>query len=219
MNPTPNDTPQRGFTGLWIPAFIVLDERLTLLEKMLYAEVDALDKGNENKGCYASNEYLAEIMGAKERTITESFTRLKRFGLIRQTAFNGRQRILKVVNMDGDSCPIRVAEKCESNSRISATSLAEIRYSDSLKSASPVYRGSSREKSRDKRVVATLDKSSPTRRAYPWIAEAIKAQASEQVRDEFFGNYHRWMKYFKDAQPTLEQLIEKIENDLLAKID
>lgn len=49
---------KKEFTGIWIPAEILCIKELTLIEKSFLMEIDYLD--NE-KGCYASNKYFAEI--------------------------------------------------------------------------------------------------------------------------------------------------------------
>ena len=83
---------ERGFKGIWIPAEIWLDDRLTALDKMILAEITSLDTG---EGCYASNKYLAEFCGTKENTISISISKLKEIGYLKQISFDGRQRVLK----------------------------------------------------------------------------------------------------------------------------
>lgn len=83
---------ERGFKGIWIPAEVWLDERLTALDKMILAEITSLDTG---EGCYASNKYLAEFCGCKEIKVSNSVTKLKEIGYLELVKFDGRQRILK----------------------------------------------------------------------------------------------------------------------------
>lgn len=85
---------ERGFKGIWIPAEIWLNTEIRHIEKILWAEINSLDKGN---GCCASNEYLATFLGVKEHTITIMVSRLKKAGLIEQIAFDGRKRILSAI--------------------------------------------------------------------------------------------------------------------------
>lgn len=108
--------PKRGFTGLWIPAAIVQDNRLTLLEKLLYAEIDALDKGNDDKGCFASNAYLAKIIGSTERSISNAISNLKSLGLLGQKSFDGRQRLLKSYILPSRILLGSLVEKVEADS-------------------------------------------------------------------------------------------------------
>ena len=83
----------RDFKGVWFPKEVWLDERLSALDKIILLEIDSLD--NEEKGCYASNEYLAEFCQCSERKITESISKLIKFEYVYVESFNGRQRVLK----------------------------------------------------------------------------------------------------------------------------
>lgn len=85
-------TISRNFKGIWIPAEIWLDKRLSYFERCLLAEINSLD-GEE--GCYASNEYLANFFNERERKIQEGISKLKELGYIEQTSFNGRTRVLR----------------------------------------------------------------------------------------------------------------------------
>lgn len=87
---------QRVFKGVWIPADIWLNEELSIMEKVLFAEIDSLD-GED--GCYASNEYFMKFFKVSESTITRGIATLKRLGYIESTQIGGRTRILKVVKM------------------------------------------------------------------------------------------------------------------------
>ena len=87
---------ERGFKGVFIPAEIWLNTELTASEKMLFAEIDSLD--NE-EGCYATNEYLADFCGVSIPTITRGIAKLKSLGYIEQVSFTGRTRVLRVIKM------------------------------------------------------------------------------------------------------------------------
>lgn len=50
---------ERDFKGIWIPKEIWLNTHLTMNEKLFLVEIDSLD--NE-KGCFASNDYFAEFL-------------------------------------------------------------------------------------------------------------------------------------------------------------
>lgn len=92
MSDNVNNT-KRAFRGVWIPARIWLNKKLTLTEKALLVEINSLDNDD---GCYASNEYLAEFLNTSVATITRSISKLKIIGDIYMSGFDGRQRILKV---------------------------------------------------------------------------------------------------------------------------
>lgn len=83
---------ERGFKGIWIPAEIWLDERLTALDKMILAEITSLDTG---EGCFACNKYLADFCGSSESKVVKSIKTLKECGYVEQISFDGRQRVLQ----------------------------------------------------------------------------------------------------------------------------
>lgn len=82
----------RNFKGIWIPAQVWLDKRLSYFERCLLAELNSLD-GDD--GCYASNQYLSEFFNERERKIQEGISKLKSLGYIQVSSFDGRIRVLK----------------------------------------------------------------------------------------------------------------------------
>lgn len=84
---------ERDFKGIWIPAEVWLDERLNPLEKVILMEIDSLDCGD--KGCYASNEHIAEFCKCSESKVAHTVTRLIELGYVSRESFDGRQRILQ----------------------------------------------------------------------------------------------------------------------------
>lgn len=85
----------RDFKGVWIPKEIWLNDKLSLLEKVLLVEISSLD--NEEH-CIASNEYLASFCGCSESSVTKAIKKLKKLELLEEIAFDGRIRKLRVVN-------------------------------------------------------------------------------------------------------------------------
>ena len=84
---------ERNFKGVWIPAEIWLDARLTLVEKALYAEIDSFS-GND-KTFHKSNETIQLEYGVSRPTISKAIKKLESLGLI-SAAFDGRIRHLTV---------------------------------------------------------------------------------------------------------------------------
>ena len=84
---------QREFKGVWIPKEVWLDERLSAVEKIILAEIDSLD--NEETGCYASNEYIADFCQCSKTTVSTAISKLLEYGFLDLQSFNGRTRILK----------------------------------------------------------------------------------------------------------------------------
>lgn len=63
------------------------------MEKCLLAEINALDHG---EGCWASNEFLAEKFGSTTASIANILSKLRALGLLENTNFDGRKRLIKV---------------------------------------------------------------------------------------------------------------------------
>lgn len=84
----------RDFKGVWIPKEIWLNEELTLLEKIIFVEIDSLD--NENH-CTAGNEYFATFCNCSESKVSKAIKKLKELGMIEELSFDGRHRKLRVV--------------------------------------------------------------------------------------------------------------------------
>ena len=83
---------KREFKGIWFPAEVWLDERLTALEKMILMEIDSLD--NEDN-CYASNEHLAKFCQCSQSKVSAAISKLKKLGYVKVKSFDGRKRILE----------------------------------------------------------------------------------------------------------------------------
>ena len=84
---------QRDFKGVWIPRGVWLDDRLSALDKVILIEIDSLDNGE--RGCYASNAYLAEFCQCSERKVSATISKLTEYGYITVAGFDGRQRTLR----------------------------------------------------------------------------------------------------------------------------
>lgn len=84
---------ERQVKGVWIPIEIWENKNLTLLEKIIYIEIDSLS--NENKNCYASNKYLADFCNCSETRVSKIISKLCKLKMIKVIGFNGRQRMLK----------------------------------------------------------------------------------------------------------------------------
>lgn len=83
----------RDFNGVWIPKKVWLDTRLNALEKIILTEIDSLDNGE--KGCYASNEHLAEFCQCSKTKVSTAIRKLIDCGYIYVQNFDGRKRELK----------------------------------------------------------------------------------------------------------------------------
>src|SRR5437899_9567720 len=70
---------KRDFKGVWIPKEIWCSPQLSLMEKVLFTEINSLD--NED-GCYAKNQYFAKFFSVSERQIRTYIGSLRNKGLI-----------------------------------------------------------------------------------------------------------------------------------------
>ena len=86
------------FRGIWIPAevwFMFLKKEIGATELHLLATIDSLV--TPEKGCFASNKYLGEMLGVRPDYIARLISKLKQKQLIQQVKFDGRRRFLETV--------------------------------------------------------------------------------------------------------------------------
>lgn len=88
-----NMNESRDFKGVWIPKKVWLDTRLNALDKVILMEIDSLDQGE--KGCYASNEHLAEFCQCSKTKVSTAISKLIKCGYLYIQNFDGRKRELK----------------------------------------------------------------------------------------------------------------------------
>lgn len=67
------------FAGVFVPREIIVNADLSSTDKLIYGLVQSLD--NE-RGCYASNAYIGEVIGVGAETVRASVARLEELGLI-----------------------------------------------------------------------------------------------------------------------------------------
>jgi len=84
----------RDFKGVWIPKEIWLNTNLSIIEKVLLVEIDSLD--NSDRGCFASNEYLAKFVQLSEGRVANIISDLKKRKFLIQVFFDGRNRGLRI---------------------------------------------------------------------------------------------------------------------------
>ena len=86
----------KQFRGCWIPAEVIkLFEKgsINSSEVMLLITIDSLV--SEDKGCFASNEYLGKKVGLSERQVQNMLSKLVEIGLIIRTIIDQNQRHLE----------------------------------------------------------------------------------------------------------------------------
>lgn len=84
----------RDFKGVWIPKEIWLSEKLSLMEKVLFVEIQSLD--NE-RGCYASNRHFSEFFQVSPRQIATYIASLKAKGFISVRIQNQNERTIRAM--------------------------------------------------------------------------------------------------------------------------
>ena len=104
---------QRDFKGVWISKEVWLDTRLNMLEKGIFVEIDSLD--SEERGCYASNKYLADFCQCSETKVSNAISKLIKLGYLYVKSFDGRQRILKSRFTKIESQPYKICKAGSQN--------------------------------------------------------------------------------------------------------
>lgn len=103
----------RDFKGIWIPKEIWLNEDLTMLEKIIFVEIDSLDNKNH---CIAGNEYFAKFCNCSESKISKAIKKLQDLGMIEILAFDGRHRKIRVLCRVVKNA-MQDSKKCEAESQ------------------------------------------------------------------------------------------------------
>lgn len=89
----------RAFKGIWIPAEIWLNERLSVMEKLFLVEIDSLDN---DEGCRASNAHFSDFFNISKGRCTQIIKGLEAKNLIAVVLIrNGKvitKRLIRVVN-------------------------------------------------------------------------------------------------------------------------
>jgi hypothetical protein len=91
-----NDAPQPQFRGWWIPVAVVRlleSGAINPTETILLGMIDGLV--SEDRGCFATNAYLAEKLNLKPRRVQVMLAKLKDLGLIRVVGQDARRRYLE----------------------------------------------------------------------------------------------------------------------------
>lgn len=78
--------PKRQFTGVWLPRELLLDERLTAADKILYAEIASFGE----KGCWKRADELQQLCGVGRDGLQSACKRLRETGYIVERRMYGR---------------------------------------------------------------------------------------------------------------------------------
>ena len=80
------------FGGVFIPREVLLDDDIPSTAKILYGFVQSLDG---ERGCFASNSYLAGLVRASEETVRASLYLLEKKGYIARLCNDGGHRVIR----------------------------------------------------------------------------------------------------------------------------
>lgn len=101
------DEPKREFKGIFIPAEIWLDKSLSANEKVLYAEIDSFT--SNDKACYISNEYIANLLGISETNASKALNSLIKKGYVVVEKFDGRRRYIRAKQKSNDKADLSIS--------------------------------------------------------------------------------------------------------------
>lgn len=94
MNQLLKDNFSDNFKGVWIPREIFYSPELSLREKFILAEIEALSKDGY---CFATNLHFAILCSCDDKTISRDISRLKALGYVTSvTKPNDSKRYLKL---------------------------------------------------------------------------------------------------------------------------
>lgn len=120
---------KRDFKGIWIPKEVWFDRRITAVEKMVLMEIDSLDC--TERGCCASNEYLANVCQCSISKISKAISRLVDLQYIYVADFDGRVRFLKSRVVKNDTLHSKI---CEQSKIVESNGYSKVdRYIDNSK--------------------------------------------------------------------------------------
>ena len=113
----------RRFTGLWIPAELIENRQLSIQEKFVAAEIDALDR--PNIGCTAKNQHFIDRTGLGVSRVKEIISRLASLGIIRVIEGGSKARVMRSNlaqwvadrRREAESAALTFSEQVESTSR------------------------------------------------------------------------------------------------------
>ncbi len=80
------------FAGVFIPREVLLDPDISASGKIIFAIIQSLDN---DKGCFASNEYIGEMLGLSESSVRSSIADLERKKYIERVVAENNMRTIR----------------------------------------------------------------------------------------------------------------------------
>jgi hypothetical protein len=104
---------KKEFTGIWIPREVWEDDRLSVYDKVAFAVISGLARGEG--GCFATNKALAEICKMSERQICKSIAALSESGYIRVE--NAGTPVRRIHTEERTTCAVRTHDVRDNNAQ------------------------------------------------------------------------------------------------------
>lgn len=81
-------------TYLTIPVDLLKRQDLTANDKLVAAVIKGLDG---DKGCYCSNQYIADLLGLKKGTVSNIIAKLSKLGIVKVNVKNFNERTINYI--------------------------------------------------------------------------------------------------------------------------
>lgn len=81
-------------TYLTIPVDLLKRQDLTANDKLVAAVIKGLDG---DKGCYCSNQYIADLLGLKKGTVSNIIAKLSKLGIVKVSVKNFNERTINYI--------------------------------------------------------------------------------------------------------------------------
>jgi DNA-binding Lrp family transcriptional regulator len=78
--------------GIWIPNYILEDVKLDAINKIILAEIHSL--AELEKGCYASDEHFAKLVGIERPSVNKRIKRIIDMGYLTKRTIKGKGKYL-----------------------------------------------------------------------------------------------------------------------------
>jgi len=181
---------------------VVRDNGLSRDARLLFVILNSF--ASTKDGCYISNGRLAFYMGCTPRATQKWLEELKARKAITVEVDRYNQREIKIVSK------IQIVKK-PTHEQPFVGVCTDIQGGTNCHSGGHEQRFTRGSRGKE---VENRDKSKVH---YPFIAQAVKKEGSEAQRKEFFDNYSKWMAYYNAAEPTVSQMLSKLQWELEAK--
>lgn len=191
-----------------IPTEIIINKEISSTEKLLYAVISSLT--NEKGYCWASNQYLGDLIGISERHASRSINKLLQEQLIKVDIKDNSKRKITLANIivgrtkmsrGVDKNVVGGRQKCRTNNIIEQDKdniyIADKSANDKEIEEKPLNIGENKDKGTLQDLYNKLGLKTPIKSVYQWQDEANNAtqyfKDGESKRSSIF-------KCFKDNQ-------------------